>query len=147
LLIFADFDTICWQIAESLIHTENFHAAIMMLELGERVERKLDKKTNQWRKRIAESYEMWMKQREKDASVALLFCQQAIENYRKIKDEKKIKELEKRYFEIKNSLQLDKYSTEIDLTEYMKECRKITQEIVEKESDEIIKILMGDREI
>jgi hypothetical protein len=119
----------------------------MMLELGERVERKLDKKTNQWRKRIAESYEMWMKQREKDASVALLFCQQAIENYRKIKDEKKIKELEKRYFEIKNSLQLDKYSTEIDLTEYMKECRKITQEIVEKESDEIIKILMGDREI
>lgn len=143
---FLGFENICWQISESL--SGNIHGAIEMLELGEKVDRKLGKKTYDWRRRIAESYETLMKQAEKGNNLAsLTFCQHALENYKKVKDKDKISEIEKKYSELKNSMKLAEFKTEIDLTEHIKRCREAAEKVVQNDPDEIIKLLMLDKNL
>jgi hypothetical protein len=143
---FLGFEKICWIIANSLVKAGNIHGAIDMLELGEIVDQKMGKKTHNWRRRIAESWETLMKQGDQNGNLAsLTFCQCALENYKKLKDKSKIKELEKKYCELKNSMQLTETKTEIDLTSHVKRCREIAKRIIQNESDEIIKILMLDK--
>ena len=145
---FLEFENICWQISESLTESGNIHGAIDMLELGEKVDQKLGKKTHNWRERIAESYETLMKQAEKGNNLAsLTFCQQALENYKKLEDKDKINELEKKYSELKNSMKLAEFKKEIDLTEHIKRCREIAQKVVQNDPDEIIKVLMLDKNL
>jgi len=124
----------------------NIHGAVQMLELGEKVDAKLRKKTHDWRRRIAESYETLMRAREKDLA-AIHFCQLALENYRKIKDRKKIKELEKKYSELKDSMKLKEFKTKIDLTEHINKCREIAEKIVRNEPENIIKLLMLSKKL
>lgn len=145
---FLGFENICWQISESLTKSGNIHGAIDMLELGEKVEQKLGKKTHDWRKQVAESYETLMKQAEKGNNLAsLTFCQSALENYKKLKDKNKINELEKKYSELKNSMKLAEFKTKIDLTEHIKRCREVAKKIVQNDPDEIIKVLMLDKNL
>jgi len=145
---FLGFEKICWQISGPLAKAGNVHGAINMLELGEKVDQKLGKKTHDWRKRIAKSYETLMRQAEKGNNLAsLTFCQFALENYKKTKDEEKIRELEKKYLQLKNSMKLAEFKTEIDLTEHIKKYREIAEKIVQNESEEIIKLLMLDRSL
>jgi len=146
---FKGFEKICWRISKSLAKEENIHAAIDMLELGEKVDRKQEKKTHNWRKHVAKSYESLMKQAEEkdDSLVSLHFCQLAIENYKKLNDKGKIKELEKKYSELKNSIKLKEVKTEVDLTEHVKKCKEIAKKIAQNSSEGIIKILMLDKSI
>lgn len=145
---FLGFENICWQISESLAESGNIHGAIDMLELGEKVDQKLGKKRHDWRKRIAESYETLMKQAEKGNNLASqFFCQHALEIYKKLKDKDKINKLEKKYSELKNSMKLAEFKKEIDLTEHIKRCREIAQKVVQNDPDEIIKVLMLDKNL
>lgn len=145
---FLRFENICWQISESLTESGNIHGAIDMLELGEKVDQKIGKKTYDWRRRIAESYETLMKQAEKGNNLAsLTFCQHALENYKKLKDKDKINELEKKYSELKNSMKLTKFKKEIDLTEHIKRCREVAEKVVQNDPEEIIKLLMLDKNL
>ncbi len=142
---FVGFEHICWKILRSL-EKSNIHGAIQMLELGEKVDEKQGKKTHEWRRQIAELYETLMRARENDFA-SLTFCQLAIDNYKKIKDEKKIKELEKRYSELKGSVKLRKFEMKIDLTEHVKKCREIAEKITQNKPEEIIKFLMLDKNL
>lgn len=145
---FLGFENICWQVSESLTKSGNIHGAIDMLELGEKVDQKLEKKMQDWRRQIAESYETLMKQAEKGNNLAsLTFCQSALENYKKLKDKNKINELEKKYSGLKNSMKLAEFKTEIDLTEHLKICREVAQKVVQNAPDEIIKVLMLDKNL
>ncbi len=145
---FLGFENICWQISESLTKSGNIHGAIDLLELGEKVEQKLGKKTHDWRKQVAKSYETLMKRTEKDNNLAsLTFCQSALENYKKLKDKNKISELEKKYSELKNSMKLTEFKTEVDLTEHIKICREVAQKVVQNDPDEIIKVLTLDKNL
>jgi len=144
---FAGLENISWQISETLAKS-NIHGSIDMLELGEKIDQKLEKKTHDWRRRIAELYEIMMKRREKPSDLAsLYFCQKAMENYRKIDDAEKVKELERKYSELKESVELKELKTEINLTEHIKQCREIAEKVMQKEPDEIIKILMLDKNL
>jgi hypothetical protein len=144
---FVGLEEVCWQMSEALAKS-NIHGSIDMLELGEKIDHKLEKKTYTWRKHVAELYETMMKQREKPGDLgSLYFCQKAIENYRKINDIEKVKELEKKYLELKESVELKEFKTEIDLTEHVRRCREIAEKLVQKESDEIIKILMLEKKL
>jgi hypothetical protein len=142
---FLGFENICWKISQALAKS-NTHGAIQMLELGEKVDQKIGKKTHQWRKQIAESYETLMQARKNDLA-SLAFCQLALENYKKIKDEEKIKELERKYSEIKESVKLKKFETKIDLRAHIKRCREVAEKVVQKESEDIIKLLMLDKNL
>lgn len=145
---FLGFDKICWRLSKSLTRRGNIHSAIDMLELGEEVDHRLGQETHCWRKEIAESYEMLTKQGEKDNnSAALTFCQLALENYKRIKDEEKIKKLEKKYSELKNSMRFAEIRTEIDSTEHIKRYRDIAAKVIQNETEELIKILMLDKSL
>ncbi|MCK4307705.1 DUF4209 domain-containing protein [candidate division WOR-3 bacterium] len=145
---FLGFEKICWQISESLTKAGNIHGAIDMLKLGEKVEQKLGRRTHNWGKRIAESYETLMKQAEKGNNLAsLTFCQFAIENYKKLKDKDKISELEKKYSELKNSMKMSEFKKEINLTELIKRYRKIAEKVVRDNPDKIIEVLMLDKNL
>lgn len=144
---FLGLEKICFRMSKSLTKAGNIHGAIDMLELGEKVDQTIGQKTHNWRKQISESYEILMKQADKEGNLSsLTFCQRALENYKKLKNKHKIKELEKKYSELKSSMQLTETKTEIDLTDHVKRCRELAKSIVnEKSSDEIIKILMVDK--
>ena len=62
-----------------------------------------------------------MKNREEENNPAsTYFCQLALKNYKRIKDEEKVKELEKKYIELKDSTKMAEFESEIDLTEHRK---------------------------
>jgi len=140
---FLGFRHICWKISGTLTDS-NIHAAIKMLELGERIDWKLGKKTNEWRKRIAESYEALA---EIGDLPALTFCQLALENYKKIKDKRKVKELEEKYSKLKDKIKLKELKTEIDMTEQIGKFRKIARRVVQNEPVEIVKFLMLEKKL
>lgn len=145
---FNKLENFCWQMSESLIDAENIHAAIRMLELGERIDQKLGKRTHDWRGKMAESYENLMNQAEKNNDpVSADLCQLALKNYKIIKDEEKIKELEEKYIKLKNLIKLKEIKVDIDLEEKIKIFRGIAEEIVQNPSEEIISLLMHDKNL
>lgn len=145
---FKDLDKICLKVSEFLINVGNIHASIDMFELIIKISQQLGIDTKNYIKRIAESYEIMMIDAEKTKNLAYLdFCQLALENYKKIDDEKKIKELEKKYFELKNSIELSQFSTEIDLSEIIKKYKSFAKEIVQNSSENIITFLILDKSL
>jgi hypothetical protein len=143
---FIGFEKICWEISEFLLQSRFVLHAIKMLELGEKVDLKLGKKTYDWRRRIAESYETLMSQSDTDNSLAaLFFCQNALENYKKLKDKRKIDE--KKYLELKNSMKFTEFNEEIDLKDHLKRCREVAKKVVQHDPEEIIKFLMLDKNL
>jgi len=145
---FSNLEDFCWQMAESLIDTENIHKAIRMLELGGRIDQKLGKRTHDWRRKIAESYENLMNQAEKNNNpVSADLCQLALKNYKIIKDKEKIKELEKKYTELKNLIELKKIKVDIDLEERIRTFKETAEEIVQKTPEEIIGLLMLNKNL
>lgn len=145
---FRDFENLCWRMAQALTKVGNIHAAIDMLTLGEKVDYKLGKHTHDWAREIAKSYETLMTTAEKQHnSASITFCQLALENYRKIKDQKKTIELQEKYLVLKNSMKLSSFKKEIDLTAHVKKCKSIARQVVKNSPEDIIKLLMMDENL
>lgn len=143
---FVNIEKICFQVAQALNKAGKIHGAIQMFELGERVDNKIGQDTQDWRRLIAESYETLMVQSKKSNNPnSIVFCQHALENYKRIKDTKKIVELEKLYSELKSSVKFAEFKTEIDLTEHIKQCEQIAKKLAEEEPETIISVLMLDK--
>lgn len=140
---FEGLESVCWQIAESF---RDGHAAISFLVLGERVDQRLERQSHDWILRIAQHYEAMMKLHEKGPNVALVFCMRAIQNYKRIHDAEKVKELERSYTELKDSMEFHTSKVEIDITEGVRESRKFARDFVKKAtSEEIIGCLISDQ--
>lgn len=144
-----DFDgleNVCWQLAESSVN--DGHTAIGFLTLGEKVDRRLEKQSHDWILRIAQHYEAMMKLFEKGPEVALVFCMEAIQNYKRIHDEEKVRELEHHYTELKDSAEFKTFKTEVDLTEIVKNSKEYARGFVKNStSEEIISCLISDRSL
>ena len=144
-----DFDgleNICWQMAESFIN--DGHTAIEFLTLGEKVDQRLGKQSYNWILRVAQHYETLMKLREEDPLVALEFCMNAIDNYKRIRNEEKVKELKQLYAEFKDSVEFKTFETEIDLTEIVKNSREVAKDVVKNgTSEDIIAYLILDKHL
>ena len=141
---FEGLQNICWQIAESF--SDDGHTAIDFLKLGEKVDQRLEKQSHDWILRIAQHYENQMKQREKSPIVALHFCTDAIKYYRRVGDEEKVKELEKRYSEFKDSVEFHTFKEDIDITKIVKWSRDFARDFVKNAtSEEIIGCLISDK--
>ena len=136
---------ICFQMAEDKNNSENIHAAIRLFELGEKIDKKLGVKTHNWRLYIAESYERWMKQTEKNPLVAIDFCQHALENYRLIKNKDKIEALEIKYTQLKSSFELETIEFKYDPKEHIEFCRRLAKHLAKHDPEEIIRFLMYDK--
>ena len=141
---FDGLDSVCRQIAERF--TDDGQTAIEFLELGEAVDRKFNKQSYPWTRRIAQHYEALMKLFENGPNVA--FCVNAIESYKKIHDEQKVQELEQRYSELKDSMVFGTFEKEIDLTEHLQECAEAAKKFVKTESsEEIIQYLISGKDL
>ena len=144
-----DFDgleNVCWQIAEHF--TDDKQTAIDCLTLGERVDQKLNKQSYPWIQQIAQHYEAQMKLFENGPNVALVFCMNAIENYKKIRDEEKVKELEQRYSELKDSMVFGEFQEKIDLTDILKKYAESAKEFVKNGTpEEIIQYLIWGKDL
>ena len=142
-----DFDgleSVCWQIAESFLDDQ--HTAIDFLTLGKKIDQRLGKQSYGWIQRIAQHHEAQMKLFQKAPHVALGFCMNAIENYKRIRDEEKVKDLEQRCSEFKDSMEFGTFEVEVDLTETVKAVRELAKEFVKNStSEEIIRCLISDR--
>ncbi len=138
---FDDLENICWQMAESFV--DDGHTAINFLTLGEKVDQRVEKQSHDWVLRIAQHYEAMMKLREENPSVALHFCMKAVQNYKRIRNEEKVEELERRYAELKDSVEFSTSEVDVDLTELVRGFRECARDLVENAtSEEIINCLM-----
>jgi len=132
------FKDLCNSVGLSLFQSGNGFRAISFFELGEKIDNKLKIKTHQWSKSIGECFEMMMNQREEEPLVAIDFCQNAIEYYKKSKNNSKIEELEIQYKKLKGSLKLESFKYEIDQTEYIKSIKIYLEEVVKSNSSDNI---------
>ena len=141
---FEGLENMCWQIAESFVN--DGHTAIDFLTLGEKIDRRVENQSHDWILRIAQHYEAMMKLHEADPLVALHFGMEAIGNYKRIRDEEKVKGLEQRYIELKDSAEFKTFETEVDLTEIVKNSEEFARGFVKNStSEEIISCLISDR--
>jgi hypothetical protein len=123
---------------------ENFpRKAIEMYEIGQKVENKLGTKEHDWNLLIAETYEELSKAFENNPYVALMECQEAIKYYKLAKKPERIKEMERRYSELKKRITIPRHSIEIEGENYKSEERRmVAQDLVEKEPEQIIEYLV-----
>jgi hypothetical protein len=101
------------------------HQSITILALGQTVDKRLGSVSYDWEQLIAEVYEkMMLAHLDKDKHVAMHFCMDALNHYRKAKNTKKVGELEKIYGDLKGSLEFSKIEFKLDMAEYIKSCEK-----------------------
>lgn len=141
---FSGLENVCLEVYNDLIEKGEFHDSIMILELGEKIDKKRGTNTYNWRKSIAEMYESLMeKASSADNFLALDFCLDALENYKKINDTIKIEELKKKYSEINENTKLKKVTFQLkDYQKHLNEIKNYAEEISELDSIEIIGFLM-----
>ena len=145
---FLGIENVCWEFAEMDVDRGNLNGAIKLLELGEKIDIRLNQKSKDWRKKIAELYETLMKQAEQGNNLAALsFCQQALENYKMIKDAKKIGEIEKKYAKLRGSMKLAEFKQKIDLSKHIERCREIAENLAKETPEEVIKTLMVSKQL
>lgn len=139
---FVGIDSLCFIAGDYLKRIQNLNYAIFIFELGERVEARSGCKTYTWRKYIAECNEILMYQA-KDGLVALNFCHSAIDNYRRIKDNQKVNQLEEKLKELKSSLELRCTKYDVDISDYLKYCSDLSEELLGKGAEYAIGFLMN----
>lgn len=135
---FINLNDLCIQVADTLFQSGNGFRAISFFELGEKIEKRLGLKTYDYRTSIAECFEMMMKQNENEPVISITHCQNAIECYKKAKNNAKIKELEINYRNLKNSLRLESIEYKIDQTEHIEKCIQFSEELISKNSPDNI---------
>lgn len=137
---FKDLDNSCLKYSET---QTSLHSKIDILRVAERVSNKLGIRNSVYQEQIAKSYEELSHQREDGTNIAAIsFCQDAIKYFKKLKNASKVKELEERYKHLKQTMQLGQIKHEFDLTETVKELKKITDDLLKQPTDYIIGFLM-----
>ncbi len=119
------------------------HTKIDILNIAEKVSNKLGIKNSIYQELIAKSYEDLSYQREDGTNIAALsFCEKAIYHYKKLKNKTKIKELEDRYKHLKQTMKLGEFSHNFDISETVKEIKRLVTEVLKQPTDYIIGFLM-----
>ena len=148
---FDGLDEFCRQHAESYENANDRRTAIEFLELGDKVAWKLNNHSDDWRRRIAEHYEKLMEQCEKSPVAAFEYCMEAIGNYQKIQCNKKVKELEQRYSELRDSVEMTTLEVPInaaEVAEIVKACEEYAKGVVRHStSDDIIRYLISGKDL
>lgn len=133
---------------EDLANELSEHARIDMLSLGEMVDVKLGNTDSKWKLAIAKEYEELSKSRKDDTNmIKIEYCQKAIEIYKQLKNEEKVKELMVKLKGLRNNLKLGSIPFDFNVTDLMESFRASAEELSEKDSETIIKTLMLDPSI
>jgi cell fate (sporulation/competence/biofilm development) regulator YlbF (YheA/YmcA/DUF963 family) len=144
----ADFNGIV-KVCEQMIsnsYPTNKHSVIDILNLIIKVEKKLKNETAKYEKRIAEMWEELSYDREDETNlVSSDFCKNALKIYKKLKETDKVKELERRFNELRKNIKLSSFGQEIDMTEIMETFRDYADKLTDNDPFVIINSLMTDK--
>lgn len=136
---------VCEQMISKSYPTDKY-SVIDVLNLIIKVEKKLKNETAKYEKRIAEIWEELSYDREDETNlISSDFCKNALKIYKKLKETSKVKELEKRFNELRKNIKLSSFGQEIDMTEMMEEFRKYADKLTDNEPFVIINSLMTDK--
>ena len=78
---------------------------------------------------------------------SVTFIQEAIKSFKKLKNKEKIKELELRYKELKQKVQMGSVSHQMDLTEVIKQIEQVTSKLLEETPEQIVSFLIHSKQI
>ncbi len=127
-------------------YSSSKHSAIDILNLIIKVEKKINNETIKYEKRIAELWEQLSYDREDETNIVSTdFCKNAIKIYKKLKETSKVKELEKRFNELRKNIKLSEFGQEIDISDMMQEIRNYADRLTNNEPYAIIQSLMTDK--
>ena len=135
-------DTLCFIMGKYLKTFGNLNFAISIFELGERIEMRIGTATYRWREQIAQCYENLMIYA-KDNLIALLQCQKAIDNYNLSKNMAKVDQLKAKYAELKSSINLRCFKYNLDMSDILKCCSDLTDDLLKGDVENIIGFLMN----
>lgn len=139
---FNGLDDVCWKLAKNW-REEDLHASIDILELGFKIEQKLQTNNYKWKKEIAIAHERIMnKNEEKDKFIAIKHCLLSIDNYKISKDFEKVAELEEKYNKLNKDINYKKASFKFDYGIFLKTINEEVEDILKYDPKEIILILM-----
>ncbi len=135
---------VCENHYKKLHENKNWYFAREYLNNAKKIELViLDKKTNKWDKLIAESYLSEAdnyKSQKNFAELSSLI--NAIEEYQKLKDFKKVEELKKRYKESSKNVQFNEFKTEINLSKVISHAKKQVNKLSKLQPEEVFKYLV-----
>lgn len=146
---FNDIDLVCWNLAKKLANEGDIHSSIEILEYGVKIEQKLQTRNFEWNKEIASSYEMLVGEYEKDNNslMILKYYPLAIDKYKVINNFEKVKELEKKYTEIKKIIKFPKLSIPIDMGELIRIIEEKVDNVLKYEPYELVLFLMTSKNL
>lgn len=122
---------------------KQYFAREYLLNIKKIEELVLKKKNRKWDIKIAESYVSEADDHKNRKSLAELFSLiKAIEEYSKLKNHKKVEELKKRYKTSAGSVEFNEISTEIDISDVIKNAKSRAKKISKLEPEEIIRVLV-----
>jgi hypothetical protein len=78
---------------------------------------------------------------------SVTFIQEALKSFRKLKNKEKIKELELKYKELKQKIQLGSVSHQMDLTEVIKQIDQVTSKLLSETPEQIVSFLIHSKQI
>jgi len=132
---------ICWNQSGNLMEVGDnarLNDAKDILDIGEKIDRKLDQKAHDWNDRRGQCYEKLMDVAAIGDPVIPNFCLRAIENYNKAGRTQKVRELKTKYPELARSIRLGKVTLSIDQTEILKRGQTVAENLVKCSPDEIM---------
>ncbi len=145
-----DTNKTCKTYVEVLLKEKEFLDAINILKLGKRISIIQRNNVYYWDEKIGFSYESWMKQHEKtNINLALECCESSTRSYELGGNEEKVKELKKKYSELKKNQKFAEikipYNKE-KIEKYTKKCQDFADRFdKEKSSEEICYYLIHDK--
>ncbi len=146
----AGLQNVCWRLAGIGMKIKNggrVHDAIDMLNLGEKVDKRLGQTSHDWNLRRGKYYEILMQMRKAGDPAVPSFCLDAIENYRKAGKTEKVRSLEAQYAELAASGRFSKVTVRIDQTEVVKRGRELAQKVAKWQPHKVISFLIHQQEL
>lgn len=141
---------VCWRLASDGMKSQreaSIQYAKDMLNLGEKIDKRLKRTSHDWSLRRGKCYEILMQMRPKGDPAITYFCLDAIENYRKAGKTAKVRTLETRYAELAASVRLSKITVRIDQTEVVKRGRELIQKVAKWRPQKVISFLIHQQEL
>ncbi len=141
---------ICWKQAADLMKigdNPRLNEARDILDIGQKIERKLNGKSYDWDDRRGQCYEKLMDVAVPGDPVIPNFCLNAIENYKKADRMGKVKELKAKYPQLAKSIHLGKVTILIDQTERVKRGRVLAEKLAKWSPEKIISFLVHQEDL
>lgn len=135
---------ICWSLFQRVLASGREEVAIEALELGAKIDSRVGAKSHDWLSEKASCYEKLM-MKYWNTPNKLLYCQHALTAYKEAKQWNKVRELEKKYSQVKSTMPVATFTAEIDMTEHLEAVKKLACELTQRDTQEIIMFLMWEQ--